>query len=225
MAPVTTPPPAAPQPTSVRRLTRSICANKWNRSSRRWSDRAIRACRSPPSSISIASPRPRTNSIRTAASSVRARPERKPPRVEPEQQHRGYGRQRTARRQSAPARQPVNASPSDQSRKSEEIVNYGIVQDDEDGSDRRRQAQSPFGRGPGRRHLCQGQQGQCDLSTAQQGRPRPDRRAGALGDRLRRRNAATKSRSSTCALPKPRPIRSSSRPAGCPCCISPKTTS
>ena len=58
--------------------SRSICANRSNRSCRRWSAPAIRACRSMPISTSTASPRPRTNSIPTAASCAPARRARKP---------------------------------------------------------------------------------------------------------------------------------------------------
>ena len=59
--------------TSGGRRSRSGCATRSRRSSRPWSARAARASRSAPISISTGSPRRRTNSIRRAASCVRAR--------------------------------------------------------------------------------------------------------------------------------------------------------
>ena len=59
------------------------------------------------------------------------------------------------------------------------------LEDHQDRSDRRRPRQSHLGRRARRRHLRQERQGRGDLPAAQQGGDRSDRRAGALGDRLR----------------------------------------
>ena len=61
------------------RPSRSARANRSTASSPRWSAPAARAFRSPPISISTASPRPPTNTIRTAGSCAPARPMRKAP--------------------------------------------------------------------------------------------------------------------------------------------------
>ena len=60
-------------PTSARSPSRSGCASRSRRSSRRWSGRAAPRCSSPPISISTASPRAPRSSIRTAGSCARPR--------------------------------------------------------------------------------------------------------------------------------------------------------
>ena len=92
-------------------------------SSPRWSARATRACRSTPISTSTASPRPRTNSIRTAAWCARARRARSNPRPARPGRRPGFGQQRTARRQSRKRRRRQSR---DQNKKTEEIVNYEV---------------------------------------------------------------------------------------------------
>ncbi len=82
--------------------TSAACASRSNRSSPRWSARATPASSSPPTSISTASPRPRTSSIPKAAWSARARPVKRSRAGGDANAGGGVGRQRAARRQRRP---------------------------------------------------------------------------------------------------------------------------
>ena len=102
------------------------CASRSNRSSPRWSGRAARACSSPPISISTASPRPPTSSIRKAAWCARARPARRswPRGDEPAKAPVSVGNELPGGQQRAG--EPTQQQQRDQNRKTEEIVNYEI---------------------------------------------------------------------------------------------------
>ena len=121
----------------------------------------------------------------------------------------GHGRQRNARRPApAPRAGADSAAARDQSRKSEEIVNYEISKTTKTEVIEGGRRQSHLGRRAGRRHLRQERQGRKHLSAAQQGRARPDRDAGALGDRLRpeARRPGRGRQSALCRDARPRPI-------------------
>ena len=94
----------------------------------------------------------------------------------------GFRRQRTARRQCPPRRRPAAARPEPQDRGDRQLRDFAHHQDR---SDRGRPHQPGLGRGRGGRHLCQERQGRAQLSAAQQGRDRPDRRAGSQRHRFR----------------------------------------
>ena len=84
------------------------------------------ASRSPPISISTGSPRPRTNTIRRAASSAPARRGRKPRRPTTARRTRSRSATRSPAASARPRPAPESAAARDESRKSEEIVNYEI---------------------------------------------------------------------------------------------------
>ncbi len=123
----------------------------------------------------------------------------------------GLGRQRTARRQQAGGRSGGAARPEPQDRGNRQLRDFAHHQDR---GDRGRPGQPHFGRRAGRRQLQQERQGR-DRSISRARR----KRSTASPRWCARRSAstpsaATRSRWSTCASPKPRRCRSTSRPAG-----------
>ena len=128
-----------------------------------------------------------------------------------QRRRRGLGRQRIARLRRQKQRRRRRQRPEPQDRGNRQLRNFPHHQDR---GDRGRPRQPHLRGGPGRRHLQQERQGRDRLPAAPEGRDRPHRRAGALGDRLRRQ-ARRPGRGGQPALCRPHArCRSASRPAG-----------
>ena len=187
--------PAACSPTAWRRTitprraarsaalrSSAACGTRSNRSSPRWSAPAARACSSPPTSTSTASPRPPTSSIPKAACCAPARRARKAPRPATSEAPVSVGNELPGATPPANPTAPRERDQSKQVRGDRQLRDLAL---DQDRGDRRRPHQARLGRGAGRRQLHQERQGRRRLPAARQGGARPHRRAGAHRDRLR----------------------------------------
>ena len=102
----------------------------------------------------------------------------------------------------------------DQNRKTEEIVNYEISRTTKTEVIEAGRDQPHFGGRAGRRQLQQERQGRDGLSAARRRKRSTASRRWCARRSASTPSAATRSRWSICALPKPRRCRSTSRPAG-----------
>ena len=223
-------PTAVSAPTNGSSRSRAGCASRWRESSLRWSVPAMRGSRSAPISISTASRKRRTNTTRTAASSAPARPVKKPlPRAQANNEvtvgnEIPQGQQTQTQTPAAAADANAgSARPEQENRRNRQLRDF---KNHQDRSDRRRPRQAHFGRRAGRRDAT-ARTTRASWSIKPRSKEEIDQIAALVrsaigfdqkrGDQvevvnLRVRRAAGRSRS-------PR------RAAGCPHCISPRTTS